>query len=217
MEEFWEKHSVNATVCEMMLDSNEYISEPEVNEIMQVVPNYEDKHVLELGAGIGRFTSRLCDKAKNVVAVDFMQKFIERNKEVNSHRNNLQLKCENVMKLDFPDLSFDMVFSNWLFMYLYDDEVKTLLSRILKWLRAGGKMFFRESCYTKVGNQGCEDNPSVFRSPPDYNKLINSVTAKTENGSFSFNVLTCKPIETYIKYKRNQHQIYWIVERAKVY
>nr|XP_026694631.1 phosphoethanolamine N-methyltransferase-like isoform X2 [Ciona intestinalis] len=212
MEEFWATHAVGATACEMMLDSNENVSEPEVKEILQVLPNYEDKEVLELGAGIGRFTSHLCDKAKNVVAVDFMQKFLDRNREDNCHRNNLQLKCDNVMNLEFSDLSFDLVFSNWLFMYLYDDDAKTLLSRILKWLRPGGKMFFRESCFTKVGNKKLEYNPSVYRSTSDYNDMITSTTIK--EGSCGFNVLTYKPLQTYIKYKGNEHQMYWVMERG---
>jgi phosphoethanolamine N-methyltransferase len=54
MKEFWNKHSENCSIEEMMLDSNaEKISDQELPEILSVLPDYSNKKVLELGAGIG--------------------------------------------------------------------------------------------------------------------------------------------------------------------
>ena len=47
--------------------------------------------------------------------------------------------------------SLDLVFSNWLFMYLTDKQVLTMLQRILGWLKPGGHLFFRESCFNQSG------------------------------------------------------------------
>lgn len=47
--------------------------------------------------------------------------------------------------------SIDFVFSNWLLMYLSDDEVKCFIQKILGWLRPGGFLFFRESCNHRSG------------------------------------------------------------------
>ena len=54
MTQYWSEHSQEATVREMMLDEEaETIGGEEVPEILEMLPEYEEKDVLELGAGIG--------------------------------------------------------------------------------------------------------------------------------------------------------------------
>jgi len=45
------------------------------------------KKVVELGAGIGRFTGALAATADSVLAVDFMETLIEENKKTHGHRS----------------------------------------------------------------------------------------------------------------------------------
>jgi phosphoethanolamine N-methyltransferase len=52
-----------------------------------------------------------------------MDNFIEENRKANEHLGNVQFVCSDAMSLDFPAGSFDIVFSNWLLMYLNDEEV----------------------------------------------------------------------------------------------
>lgn len=49
--------------------------------------------------------------------------------------------------------SFDFIFSNWLLMYLSDEELKSIVEKMLSWLRPGGFLFFRESCNHRSGNR----------------------------------------------------------------
>ncbi len=49
--------------------------------------------------------------------------------------------------------SVDVIFSNWLFMYLDDEDVRALLKKILSWLREDGYLFFRESCFHQSGEE----------------------------------------------------------------
>ena len=54
MKDYWVKHSAQASIQEMMLDSNaEVISDSELPEILSILPSFKSKVVLELGAGIG--------------------------------------------------------------------------------------------------------------------------------------------------------------------
>ena len=53
----------------------------------------EEKRILELGAGIGRFTGPLAVTARSVLAVDFMEHLIEENKRANGHRCALSGRC----------------------------------------------------------------------------------------------------------------------------
>ena len=123
--------------------------------------------VLELGAGIGRFTGELAQKAGQVIALDFIDSVIKKvcishldyiyssfvvklfplfalfpsngnlfysfafgysglqNESINGHHKNVKFMCADVTS---PDLnisaeSTDLIFSNWLLMYLSDKEV----------------------------------------------------------------------------------------------
>lgn len=54
MTKFWESHSHNASIEEMMLDTNaSLISQEELPEVMALLPELKGKNVLELGGGIG--------------------------------------------------------------------------------------------------------------------------------------------------------------------
>lgn len=43
-----------------------------------MLPPYEGKAVLELGAGIGRFTGQLAEKAGQILALDFIDSVIKK-------------------------------------------------------------------------------------------------------------------------------------------
>lgn len=45
---------------------------------MSLLPHFEGKSVLELGAGIGRFTSELAKTAGQVIALDFIESVIKK-------------------------------------------------------------------------------------------------------------------------------------------
>lgn len=55
-------------------------------QVLAMLGCVEEKRILELGAGIGRFTGPLAVTARSVLAVDFMEHLIEENKRANSHR-----------------------------------------------------------------------------------------------------------------------------------
>lgn len=46
--------------------------------MLSLLPPYEGNSVLELGAGIGRFTGELVKKAGNVIALDFIESVIKK-------------------------------------------------------------------------------------------------------------------------------------------
>jgi ubiquinone/menaquinone biosynthesis C-methylase UbiE len=47
-------------------------------QILSSLPSYEGKSVLELGAGIGRFTGELAKTAGHVIAMDFIESVIKK-------------------------------------------------------------------------------------------------------------------------------------------
>ncbi|KAK7505822.1 hypothetical protein BaRGS_00003093 [Batillaria attramentaria] len=201
----------------MMLDNNaEELTKEELPEIMSYLPDYTGKRIIELGAGIGRFTSELAPKAESVVAVDFMQDFIDKNEKTNKHFGNIEFVCADVTQLTREKESADLVFSNWLLMYLEDKEVQQLLAKLLSWLAPGGYLFIRESCRHPSGDKSRSSNPTQYRDPALYEAFLASTTIPRDAESvYGFDMVLSKSVETYIKRKNNSNQVVWLVQKVK--
>ncbi|KAL8604014.1 hypothetical protein ACOMHN_039058 [Nucella lapillus] len=216
MTNYWKEFSGESTLKEMMLDSSaEELNKEERPEIMSYLPDYTGQRVIELGAGIGRFTSEIAPKAKSVVAVDFMQDFINKNEQTNKHFGNVEFLCADVTRLTREKESADLIFSNWLLMYLENDEVQQLLTKLLTWLAPGGYLFIRESCRHASGDKKRGHNPTQYRDPALYEAFLSSVTIPVdEKNVFGFDMVLSKAVETYIKHKNNSNQVVWLVQKG---
>ena len=152
---YWRKHSQQPTYESMMLDSRaqelDQYDRPEVSDlppasvpslewracqVLRALGSVKDKAVLELGAGIGRFTGELAQQAAHVTANDFMPSLVEQNRKTNDHQGNITFVTQDATTLNYDELSVDVVFSNWLLMYLSDEEMEKLLHKILRWVRS---------------------------------------------------------------------------------
>ena len=131
----------------------------EKDEILSYLPVIEGKKVLELGSGIGRFTDHLAPRTKCLTTVDFIADYVERNRQRNGHHSNIDFIQADVTQLELAEGNastsdadkFDVIFSNWLLMYLSDDEIRSLTRSMLSWLKDGGYLFIRESCFHPSG------------------------------------------------------------------
>ncbi|GIX72831.1 phosphoethanolamine N-methyltransferase [Caerostris extrusa] len=220
MHQYWQNFA--PSLESMMLDktaSTIHIDEQE--EIVSLLPSLEHKRVLELGAGIGRYTGLLASEAHHLTAVDFMEEYISVNKKNHGHLNNITYIAADVLDLQLPDKKFGAVFSNWLFMYLTDQECVSLLQRILRWLDDGGWLFIRESCFHSSGNMSRQTNPTFYRTPAEYASLLdsawvsnsNSILEPSEEGH-GFKIVSVGSLRSYIKHKNNSYQIYFLAKKA---
>lgn len=215
---YWMEHSADLTVEAMMLDSKASdLDKEERPEVLSLLPPYEGKSVIELGAGIGRFTSELAQKAGQLVAMDFIESVIKKNESINGHYKNVKFLCADVTSpdLNISDDSVDLIFSNWLLMYLSDKEVENLAERIVKWLKVGGYIFFRESCFHQSGDSKRKYNPTHYREPRFYTKVFKECQTRDESGnSFELSLVGCKCIGAYVRNKKNQNQICWLWQKV---
>ncbi|KAK4567517.1 hypothetical protein RGQ29_003338 [Quercus rubra] len=216
---FWIEHSADLTVEAMMLDSKASdLDKEERPEVLSLLPPYEGKSVLELGAGIGRFTGELAKKAGQLIALDFIDSVIKKNESTNGHYKNVKFMCADVTSPDLKisDESLDFIFSNWLLMYLSDKEVEDLAERMVKWLRVGGFIFFRESCFHQSGDSKRKYNPTHYREPRFYTKIFKESHVLDGSGnSFELSFVGCKCIGAYVRNKKNQNQICWIWQKVR--
>ncbi|KMZ62579.1 Phosphoethanolamine N-methyltransferase [Zostera marina] len=214
---YWIEHSKDLTVEAMMLDSRASdLDKEERPEVISLLPCFKGKSILELGAGIGRFTGDLAKDAGEIVAVDFIESIIKKNEESNGHFKNASFKCADVTSsdLEFEDESLDLIFSNWLLMYLSDEEVKSVAERMLKWLKVGGFIFFRESCFHQSGDSKRKSNPTHYREPRFYTKIFKELHSDECNASTELSLLTFKCIRAYVKNKKNQNQVCWLFQKV---
>eukprot|EP00208_Stichococcus_sp_RCC1054_P004429 CAMPEP_0206143654 /NCGR_PEP_ID=MMETSP1473-20131121/21348_1 /ASSEMBLY_ACC=CAM_ASM_001109 /TAXON_ID=1461547 /ORGANISM="Stichococcus sp, Strain RCC1054" /LENGTH=557 /DNA_ID=CAMNT_0053539161 /DNA_START=40 /DNA_END=1714 /DNA_ORIENTATION=+ len=209
--QYWKEHSVSATVESMMLDSQaSVIDKQERPEVLGMLGPVNGARVVELGAGIGRFTGELARTAGHVLAVDFMEGLIEQNRELNGTCNNIEWRAADATMLQLEAASYDVVFSNWLLMYLSDKEVAKLAADSLSWVKDGGLIFFRESCFRQSGDAKRGANPTHYRNPRDYFAIFDNTEVDVGGGKFaSYELVSCKCVDTYVRVKKNQNQICW--------
>ncbi|KAI3388955.1 hypothetical protein SNEBB_002866 [Seison nebaliae] len=219
MKKFWQQHQPNMNSMLLINKNDSGIIEHDTEEILESLPTIKDMNILELGCGIGRFTACLANEAKHITAVDFVGSFLEENKKMNSSKDNIDYVEADVLNLDFPKESFDMIFSNWLFMYISDGDLEELMARILKWLKPNGKFVFRESCFHKSGDKSNEtsDNPTHYRKPHQYTEIMERCNMKhdKENEYYVFEIRFQRSNQSYFALRKNSNQIYWLYEKKK--
>lgn len=119
-------------------------------------------------------------------------------------------RCGDATELDLPAGCADLVFSNWLLMYLADDEVAKLAHNMLTWVKVGGTVFFRESCFRQSGDKARGSNPTHYRNPREYFKIFDECEVVQPDGRVAvFDLVCCKSVDTYVRVKQNQNQVCW--------
>jgi phosphoethanolamine N-methyltransferase len=201
---FWQEQLPNAEGM-MLNEQAPQIDQLEQQEIISYLPDLTHLKILELGAGIGRYTKHFSSLAQTVTAVDFVEKFIEENKLHNANAHNITYYCGDVMKLEFPPQEFDFIFINWLFMYLEDEEVTTLIERIDHYLKPDGKFFLRESC-VQASNPNAPHPNTHYRDPKFYEDLL----------LVKFNLVSKGNIVVYEQIFNNPNQVFWLLQKNKV-
>ena len=210
MKRYWEYHTQDGvSESAMMLMSNvNDIDSVERREIMSLLPSLDAKKVIELGAGVGRFTGKIANQCETLLAVDFIQASIDENARRHREIGNITFKCADVASLQLRDNSKDFIFSNWLMMYLNDDEVRSLAEKTYQCLSPGGYVFFRESCEGgPSGDKKRSFNPTFYRSLLFYTQLYNTL---------GFELILNKMLECYDVIKNKTNQYVWIFRKKQI-
>lgn len=194
---FWETQ--DHSIFSMLLSPKaQEITQLEHPEILSYLPSWEGKDVLDLPAGIGRFTGTFAEKAKSVVAVDFCSHFLDENRRQNKKFQNIRYLALDAMDLDFEENSFDLIFISWLLQYLEDEEVEAISSRLASWIKPGGHLFLRESCRPKRARAENPNYFSIYRSLPEYPKFFEKKLSLTLEGSIqAYEIIDADPFKCF--------------------
>ena len=104
----------------------------EWSELEKLLPNFQDKKVLDLGCGYGWHCKYVVnDEAKEVVGIDLSHKMLEVALDINNDKK-ITYQQSAIEDINFPADTFDVVFSSLAFHYISNFE--DLVCKISKWL-----------------------------------------------------------------------------------
>jgi len=116
----------------------------------------EDPTVLDVGCGTGISTFELMKRIQGrgkFYGIDISQKMIDlaRSRAVDLGYSNVEFSKGDAERLDFPDSSFDLTFSNQVFLFLPNKQ-KALneMFRVLKPMGQTALLFFGESSFKEI-------------------------------------------------------------------
>jgi len=112
----------------------------EWHELKNMLPDFKDKRVLDLGCGFGWHCRYAVENgARSVIGIDISQKMLSEAKS-KTKCGNIEYICMPIEDIDFPEESFDVVISSLALHYVKSFE--DVLVRVYKCLSKGGDFVF---------------------------------------------------------------------------
>ncbi len=127
----------------------------------------EGKNVFELGVGIGRMTSELAKRAKEVIGVDLSPIMLEKTKQNLGELENVKLMLGKITDLELPSKAFDLVFESLVLLHILNPQ--ELQATIRKMQELSDRIFIVETC--EGPDFPCSKYP-ILRNPEEYKELF---------------------------------------------
>lgn len=124
----------------------------EWNTLKQMLPDFADKRVLDLGCGYGWHCQYAIEQgATSVIGVDISEKMLQVAKEKTSA--DITYIRESLVDVELSDNDFDVVISSLAFHYL--ESFEAIVTNVARWLAAGGDFVFsvEHPIFTAQGTQ----------------------------------------------------------------
>ncbi len=141
----------------------ELLSNHDISLFSRILPEgLENKKILEVGSGTGRFTLPLLEAGQSILATDFNQSMLDtlRQKiEARGLSDDCDVRQEDIFHLSFEDNSFDFVFCMHVIPRFseVDDQVQAI-KELMRVVKPTGQLLFnfrnRESLYSFM-NPSC--------------------------------------------------------------
>lgn len=137
-------------------------------ELKKILPDFNNKKVLDLGCGYGWHCSYASDNGADlVIGTDISEKMLEEARNKNN-RENINYICMAMEDINYQD-EFDIIISSLAIHYI--ENFNELLSKIYKSLKTNGEFIFsvEHPVFTAEGKQDWyyDENGNIMHFPVD--------------------------------------------------
>ena len=127
--------------------------------------------VLDLGSGIGFWAEYFARRFSQVVAVEASNPLYEALEERCAPYLNVKTINGDVMRFR-PEDQYDVVFLGGMLMYLNEEDVVSLLRKLIRSLQPGGIFLCRETTVRQGTTTRQGDYQAVYRSVAEYKRIF---------------------------------------------
>ncbi|XP_070533263.1 uncharacterized protein [Ptychodera flava] len=218
--EYWEARVETCDGIRKVLNvpKAEELSKLEMAEFFGVLPSLNGKNVLDIGAGIGRYTVELAKKAKHVTALDLMEVYTLMNKESHGSMGNIDFLTADILEVEFPADSYDLMFSNGLLQYMEDEEIKRFALKALTWMTEGGHLFFREISENILSLKETVKDPSICRQPAEYLTIFDGIRLPVDGSDeiYKWSLVAMEQVQCVKTMFSKESDKYWLYQKVRM-
>ena len=148
---------------------NWYASFLQETALKPILNNCKGARVLDVGCGVGRWSSRLLETGADVAGIDISENMIkEAGRKLRSQNSEAKFLISIAANLPFRDSVFDRVFSITVLQHIVDDEEwKKSILELIRVTKRGGKIIILEISPQERRATDL-DFPTAFRSTDEW-------------------------------------------------
>ncbi len=131
--------------------------------------------VLDLGCGVGRYSTEFAKKCKSVLAIDYSPTFIEYAEKAARDEgiSNITFLCQSITEFSYlENLDFDIIHLGGVLMYMNDKSIEELINQLKHHLRKDGVLIKRGTVALKQRIYGGRSNPYICRTVGEYQDIF---------------------------------------------
>lgn len=172
---FWDNEHISKMLLESHLDTSHdaasrspHFLDKSVEWITTIAPPSKGNRLLDLGCGPGLYTQRLHAKGYEVTGIDFSKRSIDyATKKAQENNWSIEYIYKNYLDIDYEN-EFDVIILIYCdFAVLSPSQRETILSKIRKALKDGGKLIFDVFTPANYADKTQEKN-DWYISGPDF-------------------------------------------------
>jgi len=137
--------------------------------------------VLDVGCGVGRWSSRLSKSGAWVIGIDMSRNMVtEARRRLRASKHDAELLVSTAANLPFGDSVFDQVLSVTVLQHIVDEgEVRSSIAELTRVTKTGGKVVLLEWSPAK-STDAQVDSPMAFRSIHQWMDLLANTGLRVE-------------------------------------
>ncbi|CRG95136.1 phosphoethanolamine N-methyltransferase, putative [Plasmodium gallinaceum] len=122
-------------------------------KILSDIQLNENSKVLDIGSGLGGGCKYINDKyGAHVYGIDISENMVNIAKNRNSGNKKIEFEANDILLKDFPENTFDMIYSRDSILHLSLENKKKLFEKCYKWLKPNGIILVTDYCASKPEN-----------------------------------------------------------------